>query len=91
MNRVLAVLAVMSALVRCATASQTYTPDGRSGYVIDCSGQALNWGKCYQKAGELCSSTGYEILAQTGDQGISVAGVYGASVITRSLVIACKS
>jgi hypothetical protein len=91
MTRVVFVLAVVSALVGCATASQTYTPDGRQGYVIDCSGQALTWGKCYEKAGDLCGSTGYEILSQTGDQGISVAGVFGASVITRSLVIACKS
>jgi len=91
MTRVVFVLAVVSALVGCATASQTYTPDGRQGYVIDCSGQALTWGKCYEKAGDLCGSTGYEILSQTGDQGISVAGVFGASVITRSFVIACKS
>jgi hypothetical protein len=85
------VLAVVSALVGCATASKTYTPDGRQGYVIDCSGQALTWGKCYEKAGDLCGNTGYDILSQTGDQGATVAGIYGASVITRSLFIACKS
>jgi hypothetical protein len=90
MSRVVFVLAVAAALVGCATASKTYTPDGRQGYVIDCSGQALNWGKCYEKAGDLCGSTGYDILSQTGDQGATVAGIYGASVITRSLVIACK-
>lgn len=82
-------------LAACATASQTYTPDGRPGYTIECSGQALNWGMCYQKAGELCGSKGYDILAQTGDQGATVAanqfGLYGGSVITRSMVIACKS
>jgi hypothetical protein len=90
MSRVLAVLAVVSALVGCATASKTYTPDGRQGYVIDCSGQALNWGKCYEKAGDLCGNTGYDILTQTGDQGATVAGIYGASVITRNLIVACK-
>jgi hypothetical protein len=90
MTRVVVVLAVVSALAGCAMASKTYTPDGRQGYMIDCSGTALTWGKCYEKAGDLCGSTGYEILTQTGDQGATVAGIYGASVITRSLVIACK-
>ena len=91
MKRLWAMLTVVSALAGCAMASKTYTPDGRQGYVIDCSGQALNWGKCYEKAGDLCGNTGYDILTQTGDQGATVAGIYGASVITRSLVIACKS
>jgi hypothetical protein len=94
MKRVLAVLAVVSALVGCATASQTYTPDGRQGYVVDCSGTALTWGKCYEKAGDLCGSTGYDILAQTGDQGGMMSGsqygIAGVSVMTRNLVIACK-
>jgi uncharacterized protein YceK len=91
MARVMFVLAVMLALSGCATASKTYTPDGRQGYVIDCSGQALTWGKCYEKAGDLCGSAGYDILSQVADQGATVAGIYGASVITRSLVITCKS
>jgi hypothetical protein len=91
MTRGLFMIAVVVALVGCATASKTYTPDGRQGYVIDCSGQALTWGKCYEKAGDLCGSAGYDILSQVADQGATVAGIYGASVITRSLVVACKS
>jgi hypothetical protein len=91
MKRVWCVFAVVSALDGCAMASKTYTPDGRQGYVIDCWGTALTWGKCYEKAGDLCGSTGYEILAQTGDQGAMVAGIYGASVMTRKLVITRKS
>lgn len=53
MKRELSMLALVSALAGCATASQAYTPDGRQGYVIDCSGTALNWGRCYEEAGDL--------------------------------------
>jgi hypothetical protein len=81
-------------LAACAVAKQTYTADGRAGYTIDCSGQALTWAMCFEKAGEICGAKGYETLAQTGDQGATVAanqyGLYGGSVITRSMVIACK-
>ncbi len=79
----------------CATASKTYAPDGRAAYTINCGGVGLDWGSCYQKAGSLCGTSGYDILATLGDTGMSM-GVspYGASAgtaITRSLVVACKS
>ena len=51
---------------------------------VDCSGTALNWGRCYEKAGDLCGSTGYDIVAQTGDQG---GMVKAASTIS----LACQS
>ncbi len=90
-------LAVLSsfALSGCATASQTYLPDGRAGYTVECSGAANSWGKCYEKAGQICGTKGYNIISQTGDKGNMVSGnqfgVYGGSVITRDLLIACKS
>jgi hypothetical protein len=98
MTRALFVLAVVSALAGCVTAmpsvTQTYTPDGRQGYVVNCSGQAMNWGECYQKAGELCGISGYDVLTHAGDQRNQVIGTpYGVgsdTIITRSLVIACK-
>ncbi len=69
-------------------------PDGRRGYNVDCSGQGISWGDCYQKAGEVCGNRGYDILLQTGDQGSTMSanqfGAYGGAVITRSLVAACK-
>ena len=79
----------------CATATKTYAPDGKEAFNIDCSGTLLSWGMCYQKAGNLCGSRGYEIIAQIGDQGVILtAGQYGAiggSVMSRSLLIKCKS
>jgi len=86
--------AVAVVLSGCATSSKTYTPDGREGFSIDCSGNALSWGKCYEKAGDLCGARGYDLLEKSGDQGSRVTanqyGLYGGSVMSRSMVIACK-
>jgi hypothetical protein len=86
MTRVLFVCVVLSVLVGCATAKATYTPDGRQGYIIDCSGQGMNWGKCYEKAGALCGNAGYEILAQPTDHST----VWGDAIMMRNLVITCQ-
>lgn len=75
----------------CATAKKTYTSDGKEGYSITCSGSALNWGMCYEKAGEICGSKGYDVLEKSGDQGAMVSGnqfgLYGGSVINRNMII----
>mgnify|MGYP001770497693 CR=1 FL=1 len=49
----------------CATATKTFTSDGKQGYSINCSGTALNWGMCYEKAGQLCGTKGYEVLEKS--------------------------
>lgn len=77
-----------------ARASKTYGPDGKEAFSISCSGLARNWGMCYEKAGELCGTRGYEVITQSGDHG-SVAAVnpstgFAGSVISRSLLIRCK-
>ena len=78
----------------CATAKKTYTSDGEEGYVITCSGTALNWGMCYEKAGKLCGTKGYEVLEKSGDKGALVTAgqnsLFGGSVINRSMIIKCK-
>ena len=78
----------------CATQKTTYLSDGREGHSINCSGSALSWNMCYEKAGELCKERGYEVVAKEGDEGSTVTGtqygVYGGSVMTRTLLIACK-
>lgn len=88
------ILTAMVVLSGCATAKQLYTPDGQLGYNVNCSGSALNWGNCYEKAGEICGAKGFDIIDKTGEQGAMVSGnqygVYGGSVQSRSLVIKCK-
>lgn len=87
-------LVLAACLSGCATASKTFTADGQEGYSITCSGSALNWGMCYEKAGDMCGQKGYEFLEKTGDQGAIISGnqfgLYGGSVINRNMIIRCK-
>ncbi len=94
MRFILICLTMITFLCGCATAKKTYTSDGNEGFSITCSGSALNWGMCYEKAGELCGEKGYEVLEKTGDTGAVVSGnqfgLYGGSVINRNMIIKCK-
>lgn len=94
MKRLIVVVLVGGCLCGCATASKTFTSEGKEGYNINCSGSALNWGMCYEKAGDLCGERGFEILEKSGDRGtIATYGQYGlfaGSVINRSMIIKCK-
>jgi hypothetical protein len=63
-----------------------YTPDGKEGYNITCSGSSMNWGMCYEKAGDICGPKGYEVLQKNSDE----AYVYGGSLISRNIIIKCK-
>ena len=87
-------LLIAAVLGGCATASKTYTANGKEGYNITCSGSALNWGMCYEKVGNLCGTKGYEVLEKSGDQGALLSGnqygLYAGSVINRSMIIKCK-
>lgn len=85
-------------LVGCATVKETYAPDGRKAYTLNCSGLARGWDKCFSAAGEICKSAGYDILDRSSE-GISVASFGGSSASfggsaassnERSMVIACK-
>jgi hypothetical protein len=84
-----------------ATATKTFTSDGKEGYVINCSGKGFaddHWGLCYEKAGEICGRKGYEIVEKIGEQDKSSGfsgdkfGIYGVhSTIThRNMIIKCK-
>jgi hypothetical protein len=85
---------VVVALTGCATASKTYTENGDEGYTINCSGNALTWATCYEKAGKLCGSAGYNTISKDGDTGNTFSGnqfgLYGGSIINRSMVISCR-
>ncbi len=94
MRKVVMILSVVVLVSGCATASKTFTSDGKEGYSINCSGSALNWGMCYEKAGQLCGTKGYAVLEKSGDTGAMVTagqfGLVGGSVINRSMIIKCK-
>jgi hypothetical protein len=94
MKKLLVVLIFVSIIGGCATAKQTYTSDGQKGYVIDCSGSALNWGMCYEKAGKICGEKGYVVLEKSSDKGAIISGsqfgLFGGSIMNRSMIIKCK-
>lgn len=89
-------VAIISALLLtgCAASKTTYLPDGTKGQSINCSGPYLNWGACYEKAGQLCKTRGYEIVHREGDVNESATATRDVSIaganVQRTLVIKCK-
>jgi hypothetical protein len=74
-----------SLLVAGCASSKTFDAEGKEALVLNCSGMARNWGMCYEKAGELCRTKGYEVVEKSGYSG----WVLGGST-SRTLVIRCK-
>lgn len=66
------------ALAGCAIAKETYLPDGTKGHSISCDGSAVGINVCFEKAGDLCGSRGYDLLSREGQ--IIPMGVGGSSV-----------
>lgn len=81
-------------LAGCAVARPTYTPEGKAGQSISCSGGINSWGTCYEKAGELCGPRGYIVLARNGEQGsiasVTPQGGFAGTTHSRNLLIQCK-
>ena len=67
MKRLAFVLLTASLLSACATVRETYAPDGRKAYSLNCSGTARGWDKCFNAAGEKCQGAGYDILDRVGE------------------------
>jgi hypothetical protein len=78
----------------CATSRKTHTSDGKEGYILNCSGGASTWGKCYERAGDLCGEKGYEVLEKIGETLSSSSGnvleTHSGTDINRNLIIRCK-
>ena len=94
MYKVAVIFFIILFIGSCATSSKTYLPSGEEGYSVTCSGTALTWGNCYQKAGELWGSRGYDVISRSDKQGAAVVanqhGLYGGSTIQRNMLIKCK-
>lgn len=94
MNRTAILLSFCVIASGCATQKEIYLPDGRQGHSINCSGGALSWELCYEKAGQVCQTSGYDIIAKDGEQGSTVSGtqfgVFGTTTHNRTMVIACR-
>lgn len=96
------ILAVLSILGGCTTATTMHAPDGKEMQAIECHGAAQGPAACYKKAGEICGAKGYDILGREGDKiptssGYAYAnqhhGMYvqeDGMTVHRTLYIRCK-
>lgn len=86
---------VVAALVLsgCATSRTIVGQDGKPLHKISCDGTDLSIDACYEKAGELCGSAGYDILGQDGsarNQIIASPTTFAMiPVITRTVMARC--
>jgi hypothetical protein len=74
-----------------------WSPARRAGLAAS-SGAVANastsWGQCYERAGELCGTAGYDIIQQVGENGVygqgSQGGGFVSSTNNRMMVVKCK-
>ncbi|WP_166837472.1 hypothetical protein [Rheinheimera pleomorphica] len=86
------------ALTGCATSKATYLPDGSQGHSISCDGAAVGISVCFEKAGQICGSKGYDLISREGQVipfGTASANNQGAFISygafnTKSIMIRCK-
>lgn len=94
------------ALTGCAFSKEVYLPDGTKGHSISCDGAAIGIATCFEKAGDLCGSRGYDQLGREGQvipMGVSTSSVSGSSAgfqgssfgsygafNTKSIMIRCR-
>ena len=70
-------------LTSCAISKSTYLPDGKQGHSISCDGAAVGMNVCFEKAGELCGSRGYNVLNREGQ--VVYSGMNSGSVSINSI------
>jgi hypothetical protein len=101
-----AVLLVLAFLVAgCVSVKPVHLADGSTGHSISCNGALQNIGACIEKAGEICGSSGYSVVDQSGsaqpysqaqgafqaDKTKAVGGfaATSGSIVTRNLFVKC--
>ena len=71
-------------IAACASVGETYGPDGRVAYTLNCSGTARSWSMCMRAAGNQCGTAGYDVVDRVERSGGAELGIH------RSMVISCK-
>jgi hypothetical protein len=105
-TRWLKYVSLVFVLTGCAFSKEIYLPDGTKGHSISCDGAAVGIAKCFEKAGDLCGSRGYDQLGREGQiipMGVGTsnisgnnAGFQGSSFATygafntKSIMIRCR-
>lgn len=87
-------LAAAIVLGGCATSRTITGQDGKPLHKISCDGTALSIDACYEKAGELCGTAGYDIVNQQGQATpffIASGGSFtSGAMVTRTVLARCK-
>lgn len=87
-------VAVACALSGCATSRTIVGQDGKPLHKISCDGSALDIHACYEKAGELCGSAGYDILGQDGSATnqvfVSPTSFSMVPIVSRTVMARCR-
>jgi hypothetical protein len=82
------------ALAGCVTVDQTSTPDGKLAHSITCSGNALSWTDCHEKAASICGGKGYSVVAGGEQRGVGLSrpdsGLFSGTTFGRNMVVQCK-
>ena len=82
------------ALAGCVSVEQTSTPDGKLAHSISCSGNALSWTDCHEKAASICGAKGYEVVAGGEQRGVGISspdsGLFRGTTFGRNMVVQCK-
>ena len=79
----------------CATSKTIIGQDGKPLHSISCDGSALDVGACYEKAGEICGSLGYDVVNQNGSATpFFFAGrnsFTAGTMVTRNVLVRCRA
>lgn len=97
----------VATLAGCAIVKETYMADGSKGYSISCDGAAVGINVCFEKAGDLCGASGYDLLTREGQVipfGVGSASVQGTPAYvkgqsfatygafsTKSIMVRCRN
>ena len=63
--RALYMLILCLMLSGCVVTKEVYGPDGSPAYTLNCTDSS--WDACYEEAGKLCGTRGYEIIKENSD------------------------
>jgi hypothetical protein len=102
-----AIAAAAISLAACSSSKPVYTADGQQGHVVTCTpgwtggiigavaNASTSWGQCYERAGEICGTAGYDIIKQVGEGGVygqaGDGGGFVSSTNNRMMVVKCKN
>lgn len=101
--KTLMLIAAVGLLAGCTMSRQITAADGRAAHRITCNGGANSMGSCFEKAGDICGASGYDVLNQDGSSTPfsqvsgrwSPAGgqINGQSwnIVNRSLMVRCRA